>query len=461
MGKQQTVDYSRLQTELLRQLRLYGPASASDLRNKLELSQPTFSRLVKRCQAELLVLGKAQRTRYAVPRSIPGLPTANPVYIAAQSPEVPARRLCRLHAIEPKGFWAEGLTSRGDDVFDQLPYFLADLRPSGFLGRLVPRLVASESFPENLKDWSDDHVLRYLTQHGWNATGNLIVGDVAFQLYLEHSQAPTGIVTDDERARRYPELAADVLAWGEPGASAAGEQPKFLVMTQRDGHLQPALVKFSPPITEAVGRRVADLLVAEHLAHQVLVAHGLPAAASDVFETTGQMFLEVERFDRQGAVYRSGMITLEALDGFYVGGDTNWLRSTAALAACNVLDGETLRQVRWLSRFGHLIANSDMHAGNLAFSTRDGLHVEGLAPVYDMTPMRFMPQHGHMPTPELRPSLPTARDADIESGAQAAARDFWARVAEHPLVSAQFQRVARSGLESVRQLAGVLDLLPR
>ena len=166
------------------------------------------------------------------------------------------------------------------------------------------------------------------------------------------------------------------------GSSAVGEFPKFPALRERAGASTPqVLVKFSGAGDAAAERRWADLLVCEHLALQALNGMdsidgltGMPgmsghwAARSAIVQHAGRTFLEVERFDRHGLWGRSPVVSLATLDAVFVGhGNGDWPRLAAALAALGLLDGHALPATTLLWWFGRLIANTDMHAGNLSF----------------------------------------------------------------------------------------------
>jgi hypothetical protein len=78
---------------------------------------------------------------------------------------------------------------------------------------------------------------------------------------------------------------------------------------------------------------VADLLVAEHLALELLAAHGYAAARSAIVTGGERVFLEVERFDRVGAHGRVGYVSLRALDADFGAAPTSWSGSLTAVAA--------------------------------------------------------------------------------------------------------------------------------
>jgi hypothetical protein len=451
------LDFDELRQALLRRLALTGPAGAPELTPALGISQPVFSRLVASMRRELLVVGRARKTRYAAYRSIADVGSRIPVYAIDERGK--SRQLARLHAVLPEGFYVEGLTADVQSQFyKDLPYFLSDLRPSGFLGRLIPRRHPELGVPNDILVWSSDHFLRWAARYGWNLSGNLIVGDEAFRLYLANTRSVPDLVAAGQRSRRYPEFARDVLNAGAPGSSAAGEQPKFLVTRTPGFH--PVLVKFSPPLEDRVGRRMADLLVAEHIAHQVLRAHKHGAPASELVRAGNRMFLEVARFDRVGRRGRRGVVSLMMLDGEFVGRLLSWSDTGAELERHGVIDAAILTEIRWRELFGKLIANSDMHFGNLSLFVK-GTRVTGLAPAYDMLPMSYSPQQAHITEAHFEPPLPSAADAAIWPTAYRAALDFWGRVASHRLVSGPFRKLAHRNHARLLESRDVAALLPK
>ena len=455
------LDHDRLRGDLLRRLRSQGLTAARVAREGLQVSQPSFSRLLAGLHDDVLVVGRGRATRYAARRTIPGVGASLPVYEVLEGGT--SRMLGRLQAVwPPPTFVFETACEDAESgVFDDLPWFLADLRPSGFLGRLVPRRHPDLDLPPDVTAWSSEHCLRFLTRHGWDSSGSLIVGDEAFRLFLRHATDPGAPVGQDDREAAYEELAADVLTYGAPGSSAAGEHPKLLATRAGPGpEAVPVLVKFSPPIRTEVGRRVSDLLVCEHVAHGVLEEHGQPAARSAVLFGGERCFLEVERFDRAGLLGRRGLISLASLDAEFAGVMQGWGASTRALCRRGVVGPEAARRARWLELFGHLIGNSDMHHGNLSFFAR-GTRIHELAPAYDMTPMLYAPRDNHVVDPPLSPPPPDPSDADDWEEALDAARRFWADVASHPDVSPAFREIASRNGGTLRDLAQVGRLLPR
>ena len=60
------------------------------------------------------------------------------------------------------------LGERGDGLYDDLPYFLLDLSPQGFLGRQIAKEMAARSpdFPSDPRWWNTNHIGRYLISMG-------------------------------------------------------------------------------------------------------------------------------------------------------------------------------------------------------------------------------------------------------------------------------------------------------
>ncbi len=439
---------------LAQHLRLRAGASAAELSRALGVSQPTFSRLTSRHEAELLVTGKGRSTRYALRRTVAEVGDRAPIFEIDEAGG--ARRLATLHAVTPTAFYVAPDASDVDAGFrSDLPYFLYDLRPSGFLGRLVPRRHPELSLPTDVRLWSSDQCLRYLSAFGSDGIGALIVGEVAFQRHLERATALEPALNAEARELLYPELAADLQRAMIPGSSAGGEQPKFLVSRQG----QDFIVKFGPPGDSAVARRISDLLVAEHVAHDVLRRRGVAAATSRIVRSAGRTFLEIERFDRTRSG-RRGLLSLLALDAEFVGDMRSWSRSVQALERAKRVPAGTVRQVQWLETFGKLIANSDMHAANLSFFTR-GTRVVGLAPAYDMAPAFYVSDHGEVVDRDWRAPMPDTAAAPYWRDVCGAAAAYWLELAKHSSISKDFRAVARGNARKVQVGSDLADHLPR
>ncbi len=434
-----------------------GPVAASVAARALGISQPTFSRLVKAWGDRVVVSGRGRSTTYLGAREI--LESGPSVPITEVQPDGTTRPLGTLRGVLPKAFLFEPGAAHGHPThFEDLPYFLHDLRPAGFLGRLIPRQHPELGFAQDINLWTADNVIAYVSRMGWDLPGNLIVGAPAFQLFLQRIAQPPSFVADHQREHDYPLCAEDVLAAGDAGSSAAGEQPKFLVPRSLDGRA--ALVKFSPASPGPVAERVADLLVAEHVASQVMRDHGHESARTHLLRASGRTFVESERFDRLPGHGRRGVLSLFALDAHYVGHLGSWIASAHQLVAAKVVPAHVSTAIRWRQRFGELIGNTDMHGGNLAFFT-EGLAPVALTPAYDMNPARYAPRQGELLSlPPFHPPLPEPDDAPVWASACEAAADFWNQVQQHAWVSAEFRQIARANLSTVTERGALAKRLP-
>lgn len=410
------------------------PLSARQLAEKLKISQPTVSRALRALGDEVVRIGAGPSIHYALRDAARGVGDV-PVYRV--SAEGTLRRLGVLLPVRPDGF----VMQQEDGVFlhsHGLPWWLQDMRPQGFLGRAyAARHAASLGLPSRLGEWTDAHVLRALIAHGHDVVGNLLLGDLAREHFLE---APLPQPAD---IARYPELAAAAERGDTPGSSAGGEQPKFMAFTDRH-----VLVKFTAAEDNPVTRRWRDLLAAEHLAAQVLREAGIPAAASRLLDLGGRRFLEVERFDRIGPLGRQAVHSLSALEAEFIGAaDAPWPVLTHRLAAQGIITQQAADGAALLYAFGTLIGNTDMHNGNLSFVALHGRPYE-LAPAYDMLPMALAPRSGgslpdDIPALRLHPEV----SAETWRSALELAKRFVARLRQGNHLSTAWQPSLRA-LES-------------
>ena len=174
---------------ILRHLRHVGVSGGAELCQVAGISRSTLSRLLRSHQQQsgerLLVIGRARATRYALRRPVRGVEVPVPVYRIGRSPQL----LCWLHPIAPAGFFLQS-DVMGDAITPGLPWWLQTMRPRGFLGRWVPHQHPELALPDDIRLWSDDDVLRYLTRHGWAMVGGCIIGRPAFVLFGT-SQSPS------------------------------------------------------------------------------------------------------------------------------------------------------------------------------------------------------------------------------------------------------------------------------
>ena len=235
------------------------------------------------------------------------------------------------------------------------------------------------------------------------------------------------------------ELAQAAVRGEIPGSSAGGEQPKFTAYAETPDGPRHLLIKFTLPEANPVPERWRDLLLTEHHAQETLNAHGIPAARSRVLDHGGQRFLAVERFDRVGTFGRRGLLSLAALDAEFIGNaSASWPVLVQTLARAGHTTREAAETACVLHAFGALIGNTDMHHGNLSFTSTAGRPYP-LAPAYDMLSMGFAPRVGggltpHLPSVTLRPEISAAH----WHTALVLAREFLARLQAETRLSPAF-----------------------
>jgi hypothetical protein len=419
---------------------LSGPRTSVELREALGVSQPTLSRMLRRARGEVAVLARGRATRYGLYRRIRDLPAELPVYRISRSGE--SRHIASIITLAPTRFWFDDLEDRrASREFLSLPWFITDMRPQGYLGRLFPLRYEDLGLPQRIVDWNEDHALYALARRGEDMAGNLIVGEESYARWVALARGGSRIA-ETERLQRYAQLAQETLAGRAAGSSAAGEQPKFTAEIGDSAQsLRHVLVKFSPPLDTRIGRRWSDLLLGEHLAGEVLRAHGHRAAISRHTSDALRAYLEVERFDRVGVAGRLGVVSLGALDDEFVGERLGWPQSAAALLRLALIDADDARELRWLSAFGSMIANTDMHLGNASFTYEGALRFS-LAPTYDMLPMAYAPIREEISLHDPFSPTPTAGTADQWQLALPAAIEFWDRLGADARASPEFRVIA-------------------
>jgi len=432
-------------------------ATAQALAETLCISQPTISRLLAQAGDEIVKIGRARRSRYAMTRDVRGLGNRWPLYrINAKGQPEDVGHLVALHRggtlLETTQLpdWLRG--EFVDGLFPGLPWFLDDMRPQGFLGRMFARAHAFElGLGGDILRWSDDEVLAALLLRGDDGPGQFILGDRALERALSAVPAP---LPAQARADRYASLADAALTGSDVGSSAAGEQPKFTACIESgDGHLRHVIVKFSEPVDSSpVARRWADLLVCEHLASVLLAEHDLISARSELIWSHGRLCLESTRFDRIGAHGRRGVVSLAAWSDAHDGVRDNWPDAVARMHREGWLTADNVVQVGQLWWFGQLIGNTDMHFGNLSFFLDSALPLS-LCPSYDMLPMFYRPgASGNVPTQVHQPKPPAPALLALWQRAALWATAFWQRVAEYPDISADFRALAEDNRHHIERL---------
>jgi hypothetical protein len=357
-------------------------------------------------------------------------------------------RVAYIRPLAPSGFFVEPATGMpqvllgesGSGLYQDLPYFLNDLCPQGFLGRQIAKDMAclSGDFSSDPRDWNANQIGRYLISNGDDLPGNFKFGE---QALLRMRRKP--VVTTE---KNYPALADSVLSGVIPGSSAGGEQPKFTTFCgNRSAHV---IVKFSPLGNSDVAQRWRDILITEYHATKALHSGNCPAAETRLIEMDGRLFLESQRFDRTGEFGRMPMLSLQSIDAEFTGIGSDWPKVLDALCRKNLVSLEHVYDAEFLWWFGRLINNSDMHLGNLSFSIDGG--VFRLLPVYDMCSMGFAPKSGGEVLP-YNFILPEYKGLHLISKSitliQNMAHSFWESVASDARISDEFKEfIARENL---------------
>ncbi|MBP1130586.1 hypothetical protein JOE25_002145 [Serratia sp. PL17] len=434
----------------LEQVLRNGPAASKVLTDALGISQPTLSRRIRGLAGRVLAIGKGRATRYALCRVVGG-ESYFPLYQVDELGKV--SKLLTLYPVYPAGCYAVQHEQNGEwHLYDGLPWYLNDLRPIGFLGRAWGKAVSQVlRLPEDTQLWNEDQRLLALCHFGDDMSGNLLPGNGSYQRWLV--RGPESAVPVLDKNTRYAELAKQALAGELVGSSAGGEQPKFIAYAElKGGRCRHVLVKFCSVPTNPNAQRWSDLLIAESLALQVVAEAGLPAAQSDILlGEDRQCFLEIERFDRIGPFGRVAMVSLEALDAEFSGsGNANWATAAEGLLKQGVIDRHTCQRMALYWAFGRLIANSDMHQGNLSFLRPEQRPVV-LAPLYDMLPMAFAPtSSGNMRHQAVEIRLGHEVKGAVWRQAELMALEFWQRVSQHEPISEAFRDIAKQMLKQVQ-----------
>src|SRR5581483_6629215 len=217
-------------------------------------------RLLTAAGDQVVKIGRARSSRYAAVRDVRGLGSRWPLYRIDQHgrPQHFGQLValhgdaCWLDTAQPPD-WLRGEFS--DGLFPGLPWFLDDLRPQGFLGRMFAQRHARElGLGDDILRWNGDAVLTALLLRGEDGPGDFVLGESALEHALRAAAEP---IRSTQREQRYAALADATLA-GEPvGSSAAGEQPKFTACIETgSGDLQHVIVKFSERVdANPVARR--------------------------------------------------------------------------------------------------------------------------------------------------------------------------------------------------------------
>jgi hypothetical protein len=439
---------------LEREFSRQGICTAGELAAALSISQPTVSRVLAAIPpGRLHRIGRGRSSRYALHQRFEGLGSHWPLYqideqgAASQIGELHALQGGRWHVDQPSPWNTLRGALFANGVFPGWPWFLDDLRPQGFLGRLFARQFSAEyRTPDDPRLWAPEHILASLLRKGDDLPGAFVVGEA--MLAIARTPSRHAVIPRSTRTAAYAHLAAAVLEGQWPGSSAAGEQPKFVACTEdASGQACPVIVKFSGDMHDPGQQRRADLLVAECLANETLLTAGISTAQTEILYHQDRCYLESVRFDRTPVGGRRHLVSLLALDSAYYGDLTSpWWQAARRLQRDGFLSGDAADHLRLLWWFGHCIGNTDMHYGNIS------LHLAPawpgvLAPVYDMSPMALHPRaDGSLP--DRLPGVPLAPPE--EEGAFAKAADLADEYRRRLLVDSRLSKSFRDAVRAQR-----------
>lgn len=422
-----------------------GPATSKDIQIHTDQSQTAVSRQLRSMGEGVIKLQSGRTPMYALTRNAFGgsdkLPLSmvdahgNTVLAATIRPLVHGGFYVELATGMPPLLLGENNTG----YYKDLPYFLLDLCPQGFLGRQIAEELSNQNsdFPPDPRHWNTNHIGKYLVSNGDDLPGNFKFGE---QALLRVRRKPVYTSEGD-----YPELADSVMSGNIPGSSAGGEQPKFTAFC--GNRLAHVIVKFSPKGDNDVARRWRDILITEFHATEAIHAKNFPAAETRLIENDGRLFLESQRFDRTGEYGRMSMISLQSIDAEFIGLGSGWPQVMNALHKKELVSWQHVYDIECLWAFGRLINNTDMHLGNLSLAIAG--NVFRLLPLYDMCSMGFAPKSGgEVPPYSFVPPEPRSvtrlNDATI-TDIKEMARDFWKRVANDDRISAEFRNFLQRG----------------
>lgn len=428
-----------LRAELERQ----GIMTSAQIQRHFGKTQATVSRLLQTLEDELIVIGAARSTRYALAEPIGRFSAVQPIMWVDS--------FGALHRIGTLNFLAQSRIHVEADGVDMLfapspdaalPWFLSGLKAQGFLGRMLAKKLAAEGVSGDPDRW-DTRTSLIAALHTYDAPSAFLLGTQGVDNVLP-------VIPSHNPEAFLDALAADIANTLPVGSSAGGEQPKFLASNTAG---ESFVVKFSPPRGTPFGERWHDLLCAESISAQVLERAGIAAAQATVIQTPTRSYLLSRRFDRTPQGGRKPVVSIGAAhQGLLKTPFQNWATTAQELHQLKRLSATDAETVNDVLQFGRLIGNTDMHSGNLAlYMTGENLKILlnapfSLAPVYDMLPMRWRPDtiNGALEYAPFAVDTTLARAPIL-----AAAREFWSMVSQDERISEGLRGVAKRMMEII------------
>ena len=435
------------QQQKLRQLLTSRVQSSRELIQGLDISQPTLSRLIAGMNHEIIVMGKGRATCYGLPRKIHNKESRLPVY--SIDPRGDAHLYGHLTALQGGQYWWED-TEDSSEIFNQIPWFLQDLKLTGYSARsFAYRQNKRLHLPRKLADWSEDDILYSSSHRGEDRVGNLIIGEESLARYFALARALPTAIKMETRPWVYPQLAQKTLAGETNSAHISGEQPKFAAYIDDQGAACHMLVKFSPATDSTEAHRYADLLICEHLALEAIRIAGYNTARSRVTIAGNQAFLCLKRFDRRGAIGRLPLLSLRAIHARIQAPCDNWIDAAMRLKKHLFLSTEDTHKLCWLSLFSDLIGNNNQHFGNISLIPhQQDFYI--LSPTYGIRPTLYEPIAGEIPLRLFTPPAARNEVSEFFASALKAASFFWKSAAVDERISTNFRQICYENCEILK-----------
>ncbi len=208
-----------------------NPASSTELASYCDCDRSTVTRQLKLLEIKLVATGRARSTRYYLRR---GYDSDTALYRVSEAGH--AEHFGTMVAVMPNGYVVKTSGDVDYVYYDDLPWWLQDLLPQGFLGRNLAKALFKRGIvvTDDIDYWKDQDIFQALLHAKGDSPGNLLIGQLSYQEWLQHD--PVALSEDD-----FNRLAADAMAGEVVGSSAGGEQPKFCAYV--DGKHR--LVKFT------------------------------------------------------------------------------------------------------------------------------------------------------------------------------------------------------------------------
>ena len=171
----------------IRQALAAGPVASESLRARLQVSRATLTRAIAQMAGDIVRIGAARATRYALRDRFRSLPELA-VFRVSTTGQIAT--LGTLYPVRPDGFvmvQTDGVSTHHEG----LPWWLIDMRPQGFLGRAyAQRHAHSLGLPADVRHWSDTDALRALLASGADPVGHFAAGRSGPRPLCERARTP-------------------------------------------------------------------------------------------------------------------------------------------------------------------------------------------------------------------------------------------------------------------------------